>query len=94
MSMSTSMVMTFFIGVITGVISMCMIQVSKEADRKSNIKGKCYYDKENKNNQLLEITKAIDLGLYIGDKFIGKEAEVATRVLNYFKKYYTDTTEK
>lgn len=92
--MSTSMVITFFIGVITGVLLMCMIQASKEADRKSNIKVKYYYDKENKNNQLLEITKTIDLGLYIGDKFIGREAEIARSILNYFKEYYTETTEK
>lgn len=81
----------FIGGLIIGVILMCLLQISKEADRRDEIKVKVIKDEQNKKIESIKISKLIATRWYINEYFSDEEAEVAERVLNYFKEYYIIT---
>lgn len=81
----------FIGGLIIGVILMCLLQISKEADRRDEIKVKVIKDEQNKKIESIKISKLIATRWYVNEYFSDEEAEVAERVLNYFKEYYIIT---
>ena len=81
----------FIGGLIIGVILMCLLQISKEADRRNEIKVKVIKDEQNKKIESIKISKLITTRWYVNEYFSDEEAEVAERVLNYFKEYYIIT---
>lgn len=81
----------FIVGLIIGVILMCLLQISKEADRRNEIKVKVIKDEQNKKIKSIKISKLIATRWYVNEYFCDEEAEVAKRVLNYFKEYYIIT---
>ena len=77
----------FIVGLIIGVILMCLLQISKEADRRNEIKVKVIKDEQNKKIKSIKISKLIATRWYVNEYFSDEEAEVAKRVLNYFKEF-------
>lgn len=54
----------FIGGLIIGVILMCLLQISKEADRRDEIKVKVIKDEQNKKIESIKISKLIATRLF------------------------------
>lgn len=81
-------IVSFFVGIVIGFTMLAILNASSEADKKSEIEVSVYRNK-NKVDRVL-ISKSINDKVKIGQEFIGREAEVAKQVIDFFKGKYIE----